>query len=339
MAKKTITRNPNDFEPIVVNGCLIEPNTTYEVVAKEPSPNSPPVYLELGSVKERFPGVSNTCSLSQYDTGFFSGSPVFNKYDIKNDFVAREKLADLYYETFALPLKIYISEIEKIRVPTDDEFFDSNYPKGLFTVTVGEDVQFNTSNPVDRFRLYIALIEGELAMKGKREDEEKEMGLKDEMDLYNSDAQYAYVSITERKSKKDQQAELELETAYRYSDLLRKDKDLLVDMLNYINIPTSKNISKSELTTLYKTKIDDNKSQLKAFATVIAEYDAKPQEFKVELELLEKLKSKKGRELIRKEGNTFYFGEKPMGSNLKSVVSSLIKDEDLLKDFYIKTSE
>ena len=47
MAKKV--KDPNEFEPIVVNGCLIEPNTVYEVVAKEPNLNAPPIYQELGS--------------------------------------------------------------------------------------------------------------------------------------------------------------------------------------------------------------------------------------------------------------------------------------------------
>ena len=71
MAKKII-RNPNDFDPIVVNGCLIEPNSVYEIVPKTTvASNVPEIYRTLDSIKERIPGVSNTITLTQSDTGFF----------------------------------------------------------------------------------------------------------------------------------------------------------------------------------------------------------------------------------------------------------------------------
>lgn len=338
MAKKTTVRNPNDFEPIVVNGCLIEPNTVYEIVSKDPSDNTPPIYHELGATKERMPGVSNTISLTQADTGFFSGSPVFNRNDAaRNDWNKREELANLYYEIFASPLKMYISEIEKIKVPTDDEFFDKNYLQGHFTVTIGEGIQFNTGNPIERFKLYVAIIEGELCMKGKRDEEEKEMGLKDEHDMFNQDAQYTFISITERKNKKEQQAEIEMEASYRFGELVRGDKDLLVNMLTYINVPVKKEFSRAELNSLYKTKIENDRGKLKEFVQMIEQYDSRPNELKIEFELLDKVKSKKGRELIHKEGSAYFFNDVVLGSNLKSVVSSLMKreNEDLLKQFYL----
>lgn len=336
MAKR-ITKNPNDFEPIVVHGCLIEPNTIYEVVAKDPSENTPPIYHELGATKERYPGVGNTATLSQADTGFFSMSPIFNRNEsVKGDWIKREELAEQYFNIFALPVKMYISEIERIKTPTDDEFFDKNYPHGHFTVNVGEGVQFNTANPIERFKLYIAITEGELAMKGRRSDEEKEEGLKDENDVFHQDAQYCYISISETKNKKEEAAETEMEAAFEFGNLLRSNKELLVDMLAYINIAVKKDISKAELNSLYKTKIESDKSKFKEFISILSEYKERPNEFKIELELLEKVKSKKGRELIIKTGSSYYFNEKALGSNLKSVVSSLMKieNEEILKQFY-----
>jgi hypothetical protein len=342
MAKKltqdtTLVRNPNDFEPIVVNGSLVEPNTVYEIVSKDPSDNTPPIYQELGATKERMPGVSNTITLTQGDSGFFSSSPIFNKFDgVRNDWKKREELAQLYYDVFAAPLKMYISEIEKIKIPTDDEFFDKNYPQGHFTVNVGEGVQLNTGNPIERFKLYVALIEGELCMKGKRDEEEKELGLKDEHDMYNQDAQYAFISITERKNKKEQQAEIEMEASFRFGELVRGDKDLLTSMLTYINVPVKKEFSRAELNSLYKTKIENDRAKLKEFVLILEQLDARPNELKIEFELLEKVKSKKGRELIHKEGSAYYFNEVVLGSNLKSVVASLMKreNEEILKQFY-----
>lgn len=339
MAKRISNiKNPNDFEPIVVNGCLIEPNTVYEVVAKDAPDNAPPIYHELGSTKERMPGVGNTATLTQLDTGFFSDSPLFNRYDnIKNDWKRRQELADLYYEVFAEPLKMYISEIHRIRIPSDDEFFDKHYPNGYFTVNVGEGIQFNTASPIDRFKLYVALSEGELCMKGKRTEEEKEVGLKDEHDMFHSDAQYALVSITERKSRKEQQDEIEMEAIYNFGTLVREDRSLLIDMLAYINVTVKKDSSKAELLSIYKTKIGNNILKLKEFIDIFKQYEERPKELKAELELLEKLKSKKGRELIVKDGSTYKLNDVTLGSNLKSVVSALMKkeNEDLLKQFYL----
>lgn len=335
MAKRITITNPNDFEEIVVNGCIISPNTVYEIVPKEPSDKAPEIYHEMGSTKERMPGVSNTVSLTQSDTGFFSGSPVFNKTEFRNDWVKRDELAKKYYDIFAAPMKIYISEIERIKIPTDNEFFDRNYPEGFFTVKVAEGIQFNTANPIDRFKLYIAIIEGELSMKGKRTDEEKEAGLKDENDMYHQDAQYSYISITERKNKKQQSAELQMETAYEFGRLLREETEVLRNMLSYINIPVKKDTTKSEMNTLYKTKIENDVNKLKDFVSVLEAYTNNPKELLLEFDILDKLRSKRGREIIRKEGSTYYLGESVLGSNHKSIVSTLIKreNEDLLKEF------
>lgn len=337
MAKK-ISRNPNDFEAIVVNGCLIEPGTIYEIVAKEPPEHTPPIYQELGSTKERMPGVSNTVTLTQSNTGFFSASPTFNKYDahIKNNWTERERLSNKFYEVFAEPVKMYISEIERIKVPTDDEFFDKNYEKGFFTANVGEGIQFNTDNPIDRFKLYIAIWEGDLSMKGKRTDEEKEIGLKDENDMFNQDSQYSYISMNEKKNKTQQQAEAEMEASYRFGQMLREDKDTLVGILNYINIQASKDTPRAELNTVFKSKIEVDKKKLKEFIEMIEKFDDNSRLLTIEFELLDKLKSKKGREILVKEGSSYYFNDVVLGSNLKSVVSTLLKPENevLLKEFY-----
>lgn len=337
-------KNPNDFDPIVINGCLIEPDTIYEIVPKEPGASSPESYIELGSTKERIPGVGNTVSLSQSDTGFFSASGIFSRDEkLKNDWNAREKMADEYYRIFAEPLKMFIADIEQIRVPTNDEFFNKNYDrdgKNLFSVTVGEGKQFNTANPLSRFQLYIAVIEGEVVMKGKREEEERALGLRDEGDtVFSGDAQYAYVSITNRKSKKEQIAELEMECAYKFGDLLRKEKDLLVGMLQYVGVPVLKSATKAELNTSYKKNIEGNREKTKAFFEVLEKYEKEGKNFKTEIEILERLKTKKGREAVNKEGSTYYMGDIPLGSNPKSIAAILMKDPDLLKSFYIKTED
>ena len=331
--------DPNYFEDIIVNGCLIKANTIYEVVPKQPSPKDPPIYQELQSSKERYPGVGNSTSLSQKDSGFFAGSAIFNKTPYKGDFKKRTEMSDKYYKIFAEPMRTYIAEIERIRIPSDDEFFDRIYnsdaPTNYFSVTVQEGMQFNTASPIDRLRIYAAIVEGELVMKGKREIEEKEAGLKDEFDVYSKDAQFAYREINEVKSKKEETAELEMETAYTFGELLRTKKEVLVRMLNYVNIPANVDQTKAELNTIYKNKIEFNKLKFKEFTDLLEQYEIRPQELELEMELLTILKSKKGREIVEKDGSTLYFGDKMLGSNFKSAVSTLMKKENdsLMRDF------
>lgn len=337
MAKKII-QNPNDFEPIVVNGCLIEPNTIYEIVAKEPFGNAPEEYFELGSTKERHPFVSNTLSLSQINTGFYAASELFNREDkIKNDWQAREDKANTLYKVFAEPLKMYIADIEKIRIPTEDEFFDKNYEKKAFTVTIGEGKQFNTANPIQRFQLYIAIAEGELVMKGKRDEDEKKIGLKSENDPYHQEAQYAYVSITERKTKSQLDNEIELEANYQFGHLLRTDKSLLIGMLQYIGVPVNAKSTDVEIKTAYKSFLDKAPEKIKSFYNVIEKYQNDGEKFKQEIEILERLKSKEGRSVVKKEGNTYYMGDIPLGANAKSIAAKLIKEPELLQTFLSKS--
>ena len=176
-------------------------------------------------------------------------------------------------------------------------------------------------------------------MKGVREDDEKEKGLRDESDILNNDAQYAYVSISNRKNKTEQNAELKMECIYRFGELLRKDKDLLVGLMQYVGVPALKSATKGELTATYNKNVDGNREKTKAFADVLEKLDKEPENFKKEIEILDRLKTKKGREAVVKDGSTYYMGDAPMGSNHKSIAATLLKDEDLLKTFYIKTED
>lgn len=342
-AKKPTTKlkDPNEFEAIVVNGCLIEPNTIYEVVSKTPNSYTPDVYKQLDASKERFPGVSNTLSLSQENTGFFPSSSVLANDKTAKTYNDKVEKAEMLFQTFAEPLRTLIPDIDRIKLPSDSEFFDKYYQSesNLFSTTVAEGVQYNTAVPLSRFQLYIAIIEGELVMKGAREDDEKMRGMKDEMDYQNNDAQYAYISITNRKSRTEENAEMEMECAYRFGELLRSKKELLIGMLQYISVPALKSATKAELNASYTKNIKGDRDKTKAFADVLEKYDNNEKDFEMEIEILERLKTKKGREVVVKTGTTYYMGETPLGAHPKSVVSALMKDPELYKQFSIKTEE
>lgn len=341
MAKKK-GNDPNYFDPIVINGCLIEPNTVYEIVAREPYSWSPAEYVEMGSCKERHPDVGNSVTLSQQDSGFYDMSPIFNTdSEIKNDWTERKKRADLYYDIFAAPMGMYIPEIERIRIPSDNEFFDNLYNtvdpqtnRSILTVSIGEGRQFNTANPVDRFHLYIAIIDRQLIMKGKRDEDERAVGLRSEDDYgYNSDAQYAYISVTSRKNKAEQKAEFVFNLTNRFGELLRSDKPLLLGLLRAINFNLRATIDDAALITLFQNKIVSNPNILREFSKVLEQYDANPKGYGEELKILELLESEGGRKIINVRGTTFYLGEHSLGANLKGAAHILRNDPELYKTF------
>lgn len=341
MAK--LVKNPNDFDDVIINGCLIKANTKYEIVHRKPVIGAvPDEYLELGSYKERSYGVGNYISLCQYNTGFNTDSENFNDdIEAKNDWNVRAKKAKKYYDIFAEPLRIYIPDIERVKISADDEFFDRMYENGIdyFRVDITEGLVLDTANPIDRFKLYIAIIENQLVMKGKRTKEEEQLGMRNENDPKKINAQFAYVSIEDRKEKETADAYNKVKLVFDFTTMLTNNRDLLIDILKYINIPVSDKSTNSELSVVYMNYIDGKLDKEDAFRRIIDRYEENPDQLKREFEILRIVGTKAGREALVKEGSAYFLGSTPLGSNYKSVAKKLAEDEDLYSEFKFKIGE
>ena len=125
---------------------------------------------------------------------------------------------------------------------------------------------------------------------------------------------------------------------------LEKVNDLLLDAsASFLKFPNNHSNTiivfnqLKELNTIYKLKIESEPRKLKEFINIMDLYKENPKGLIEEIDLLDKLKSKKGRELVTKQGSSFYMDEIVLGSNMKSVASTLLKPEsvDLLKKFYL----
>lgn len=340
MAKKT---KSSSFEDIIVNGCLIEADTVYEIVPRNPVGSVPSEYKQMGSSKERVPGITNTVTLSPFTTGFFANSDIFNRdILIKSDWDKRAAKAEKLYNTFAEPMRMYISDIERIKFPSDDEFFDkynSDFTNRYLMADIGEGVKFDTSNPIQRFKLYIAIVEDQLVMKGRRTEEEKQLGLRDEGDVSFAEAQYAYVSVKEKKNKIQSKAISKMESSFRFATMAKEDKDLLIKILNYISIPTPPTSTTADLYVLYENVIEGNVDKQSAFVNILSRYDENPSNFDRELELLSKLNSRKGSSILTDVNGVLYLGETPLGANLKSAAQKLIEDPTLMEIFITRYEE
>lgn len=335
-------KNPFDFDEVIVNGCSIKPNTRYEIVHREPvDGTAPEEYFQLKSCKEKYLDVSNTMSLSQFNSGFRSDSDNFNnELAIRDDWGAREKKAELLFKTFAEPLRSYIPEIDRAKLINDNEFYDYAYKTGYFTVNIKDGLVLDTSNPLDRFKLYIAIIENQLVMKGKRKEDELAIGLADERDPRKLDAQFAYVSITDRKATEDIRAHEQMEMSHKFIVLLNSNLELLVRMLKYINVSVSDKSTKIELTSTFKNNVLENRQKFEDFQRLYNRYENDKEELVRELDVLHLLnKTSVTKKVLVKEGHTYFMGERSLGSNLKSVAKSLIDDEELYTQFMFKAKD
>lgn len=340
MAKKI---KSNSFEDIIVNGCLIEADTVYEIVPRNPVGSVPTEYKQMGSSKERVPGVTNMVTLSPFTTGFFMNSDIFNRDPvIRSDWDKRAAKAEKLFNTFAEPMRMYIPDIDRIKYPSDDEFFDkynSDFINKYLMVDIGEGVKFDTSNPIQRFKLYIAIVEDQLVMKGRRTEEERQLGLRDEGDVAFGDAQYAYVSTKEKKNKIQTKAISKMESSFRFATMAKNDKDLLIRILNYIGIPTQSSASTADLYVLYENSIEGNIDKQNAFVNILERYDENPSSFDRELDLLAKLNSRKGGNIVSPVNGILYMGDVPLGANLKSAAQKLIEDPSLMEIFEARFEE
>ena len=68
---------------------------------------------------------------------------------------------------------------------------------------------------------------------------------------------------------------------------------------------------------------------------MIEKYNSNPEELKLEFDIIDKIKSKKGKEILLKQGSSYYYNDTVLGSNVKSIASTFMKPEnkELLTNF------
>lgn len=328
---------------IIINGCIIEDNTIYEVSARSPrADNSLPHYRDprYDSVKEKMPGVSNTFSFGAdmnglYNTGFHANSTVFDSdKTIAHDWDKRGKKAKELYDYIMKPLQHLILDVARAKEPLNYEFFeDEDLYRNFFKVDLHSQKVFNTSNPKDKLAMYISIITNNLCMVGKRTEDEKKLGLRDEDSFSDLNTQYVYSSIKNKKTKVEKNTESEFDATYNFTHYLKQDKDTLVSVLNSLKLGLKSNITDTRLKSIFKTQVLNNPESINKFNKLIEDYEKDPETFNKLSEITSKVNSPSSRKAITKEGKTWYMGETPLGSNIKSVVDKFHKDEALYQRF------
>ena len=328
---------------VIVNGCIIEDNTIYEVNARSPRMDNAPSYYrdpQYDSVKEKMLGVSNTFSFGAdmqglYNTGFHQNSYIFNNdRDIANDWTKREKKSVELFDFIMKPLKHLILNVEQAKEPMNYAFFENeDLFRDFFKVTLSSQTVFNTSNPKDKLALYISIVTGNICMYGKRSEEEKKLGMKDEDSYGDVSTQYVYSSIKNQKTKTEKNTEAEFDASYNFGFYLKQDKNLLINILNNLNLGLRNDVEDIRLKSVFKTQVLNNPDTINKFNKSIKDYEKDPKTFNKLADITAKVNSTASRKAIIKDGKTWYMGEIPLGSNKKSVVDKFYKDDALYQKF------
>lgn len=328
---------------IIVNGCIIEDNTIYEVSARSPRVDNAPSYYrdpKYDSVKEKMPGVSNTFSFGAdmqglYNTGFHQNSVVFNNdKEVANDWNKREKKSKELFNFIMKPLQHLILDVDRAKEPLNYDFFeDEDLYRNFFKVELNSHTTFNTSNPKDKLALYISIITNNICMVGKRSQEEKDLGLRDEDSYGDVSTQYVYTSIKNQKSKSEKNTESEFDATYNFGFYLKQDRELLISILNNLGLGLRKDVEDVRLKTVFKTQVLNSLDNINKFNRLVNDYEKDPKTFNKLAEITAKVNSPASRKAITKDGKTWYMGEVPLGSNKKSVIDKLYKDEALYQQF------
>ena len=77
------------------------------------------------------------------------------------------------------------------------------------------------------------------------------------------------------------------------------------------------------------------RNEVQRIVEIIEKYNSNPDELKLEFDINDKIESKKGKEILLKQGSSYYYNDTVLGSNVKSIASTFMKPEnkELLTNF------
>jgi hypothetical protein len=243
-----------------------------------------------------------------WDTGFYPMSPCYAMLDEKERTIianARKKNILNRYKTLV----------------GDADALDHTDHKGWnkFSFTLKLDKLYNTSNPKDLMELYMAIHIGVLCPKGK------------ERNHRYSKAAYTIVDKA-RQSDTRKTAELSIfEAIETFSLLWQNDQARLKDVLTYINIKFSDNISKADLVSVFSAYIKGGQDKIEVFVNTI-EKSEKPEGY-TEIKLFKNLSalSKKGASKLTRSPNGVYFYDSfEVGPDLKAAAKNITMNKEFL---------
>jgi len=295
-----------------VDGFEVYSDSEYRV-EKKIDRSAPAELVKLGSGK--YPGATDTvvCPFNQhggvYDTGFYDASPMYFDTDVNDT-----------SETVKARVENVLKPFLRIRgFSHNDKFTPSDWVSwDSFLIELRELDVFNTRNPDDVMKLYIALVGKKLSPPDFEESSE-----------YAS-ANFKVINLNENVEKKSTHSLKLKEADGIFITLLRNDRDKLMDVLSYIervNVPDSP--SDHTLDVIFEEFVKPSTNSLDKFFEVYEKTATEDGATEIKLHRIIQVALRlKDKDYTSLRGSISYKG-KEIGKSAKDAASNLVKLKEL----------
>lgn len=294
-----------------VNGLELRTNTLYKVTHK-PDPDAPSGYRELGATKVPSTTVANYvgCKFVEtnpvtgsgiYDTGFYIESPCYGGMDQQE------------VKTIVANLNKYIVQpYEKLHREGDlshrnTDFWDN------FRIRLSVDTDFATSNPDKLLMLYIAMRARHLTPRSMIGNPQ----------FLNS--QYCIEDFEKVVDIKYRRNNEEIDAIIAFGELSANKPEVLVDVMNYVGLNVSSSTDDTTLKGVFREWTSRDMDNAGRFLKAVAlTKDKRTEDVPTMYRILRDLFLKR---VITRDNNIYYYGDTPLGVDLKTAAYELEKKE------------
>lgn len=307
-------------EVINIHGFSIRKGVIYEVVEKLDA-DAPKGFQEYNTTKYLFNTTYNDESVvyfnditKSWDTGLTENSVMLQK--AIPDEKARAAVIRKLHEHIVEPIE-KLQGAGALRQTADNDDYWLN-----FRIRVARGESFNTDNPIELYQLYLLIVGKKLTPK--------------EMVSHPAfkKSQYVVVDREEAYNRKADKATRRMTAIGRFYQLLSSNKETLVHILNYINIPAKVTQDDSVLMMSFERFIDDKNNSFqndKIFNEAVDFQGTKAGSEEINIfNKLKELHSKGNKNLEIKAGQVSIDGTY-VSNSLKSAAEVIRKDKEIKK--------
>jgi len=293
---------------------------TYQVIPMYDA-SAPDGFQKLRSTKIIDPNVYNRVRLGSYDSeklmydaGITKNSKILTRL-YPDETLRQTALKNITKHIINPLLDVYTKE--QLLNFKNFDFWDT------LTENIELDNSYNTSDPIQLFKLYCLISKGDLCPEGFESES-----------YYIGGAQYA---VENKESVVDvgQKRKLEISQATtKFITLLSTDKEGLTAILEWMGITGVVDSGDELLNDIFTTWLskDDNQNP-KAFLETYANY-YESDSGKKELVMFKDLKHLQREKKVIKGMNGFYLNDHLLGKDLKDAAKNILKDNGLLELVY-----
>lgn len=301
-----------------IDGFKVYANSMY-LTKDKPDMDAPTGFIEARTTKLPSDGVDDVFHFNyvttsergdgSWDTGFYETSPCYRNLSQEE----AKKRVKMVVENVLKPYRKHRAKADLFDIGDEENFL-------RYSFRVASGKRYNTKDPEDVMNLYVALLAGYLTPEGLVGDPRY--------------SQSAFVVVDENKAvrHRDEVGSNAFEAVTAYSFLESQKPELLLCILDYMDMPrVSESIPKETKQAMFFQMVSQSAETTRQFLqyTKEAETDTGAALFYVYSKL--KKMAGKGGKFQRADGKEFFYGEEPVGADIKTAATNIAKNPRLSK--------